>query len=159
MCLCVAIILGWGNCQKRKQICDSKGHKWREETTDLWPTNLWPSYVFTASNLTSLALLISFRDVGGTARKSHWELDSQGQYVTHASPTPILLCRSNPCGNHKQIWISLSLSCPPLHPLLSPSLLSSFFHSFWASATVFSLSLWHSFLPVFTTTSILQAIA
>lgn len=40
VCLCVAIILGWGNCQKRKQICDSKGHEWREETTDLWPANL-----------------------------------------------------------------------------------------------------------------------
>lgn len=129
VCLCVAIILGWGNCPKRKQICESKGHEWRKETTDLWPTNLWPSCVFTASDLTSLALLISFRDVGGTARKSHWELDTQGHYMTHASPAPILLCRSNPCGNHKQIWISLSLSCLSLHlpPLsLAPFLFLSF---------------------------------
>lgn len=27
VCLCVAIILGWGNCPKRKQICESKGHE------------------------------------------------------------------------------------------------------------------------------------
>lgn len=122
--LCVAIILGWGNWQKRKQICDSKGQEWREETTDLWPANLQPSCVFTASDLTSLALLISFRDVGGTARKSHWELDTQGQYVTHASPASIFLCRLNPCGKHKQIWISLSLSFLPPHP--PPLSLASF---------------------------------
>lgn len=130
--LCVLVCCHYsrlGELSEKETDLWIKGTRERKETTDLWPTNLWPSCVFTASDLTSLALLISFRDVGGTARKSHWELDTQGHYMTHASPAPILLCRSNPCGNHKQIWISLSLSCLSLHlpPLsLAPFLFLSF---------------------------------